>query len=457
MKIVVLHGSPKGERSITRHYIKYLQKHFQEHEFSILPISHEIKTIKSDQEYFRHILDVISAADGVIWASPVYFLNIPGQYKQFIELLFERQVESVFERKYTAVFMSSIHFYDNFAADYLHGICDDLKMRYTGEFLAEMNDFRAPRIRQQLLAFGEYFFYAIRENVPTSIHYMPIAEHSRIYLPSRQDVVPKSREKRLVILHDTPARENNLSRMIDVFTQAMPYVTQTFHLREIGKKGGCLECLEHGCDNDCRYIKPFTQFYEKYLFMADAVIFAGSIKDRYLSASWKLFFDRTFVYGHTPTLAGKPIGFLLSGSLSQIPNLRETLKAYAQLISQSSMVDMVTDEYSSSEQLTAVLQGFAEKFTWTIERNTKLPVNFYGHAGRLIFRDFIHLAHGIFVPDQQYHTVKHFYEFLHPATHMPASKGFRKLLHKLPLPARWRRETVRESTIKGLQRIIEET
>jgi multimeric flavodoxin WrbA len=277
-----------------------------------------------------------------------------------------------------------------------------------------------------------------------------------VYRPVSQEEGPKSRGKKIVLLSDVIEDESNLSRMISMFRQSMPYAVNVFHLREIGMKGGCLECLEHGCDNDCRYLKPFKKFYEQYLFMADAVIFAGTIKDRHLSAIWKLFWDRTFVYGHTPTLAGKPVAYLLSGPLNQLPNLRESLKAYAQLISQSTMVDMVTDEYESSERLTNSLKGLAEKLSWVVEHHAKTPVNFYGHAGRLVFQNFTHQAHGIFVPSQQYHIIRNFYDFSQPVSRKASSFAFLKILQRLSLAKFWKKDTFRESTLKDLQRIVED-
>ena len=456
MKIIVLNGSPKGERSISLQYVKFLQKHFTGHEFHIFHISCQMKTLGKEEGFFQEVLDAVAAADGVLWVSPVYFLGVPGHVKQFIELLFERKAEAVFHEKYTAVLMSSIHFFDNFAADYLHAVCDDLKMAYSGEFLVEMNDLRIPAIQQQLLRFFKYFLRAVQKKLPTNIHYQPLRKHSLVYRMPAPETSPKSRNKRIVLLTDVKKEDCNLTRMIDTFVGAMPYAVNVFDLRRIGKKGGCLECIERGCANDCRYVEPFRKFYEKYLFAADAVVFAGVVKDRHLSALWKLFWDRSFLYGHTPTLAGKPVGFLISGPLQQLPNLRESLKAYAQLISQGTMVDMVSDECESSEQVVQALRGFADKLSWAIEQEAATPVNFYGQAGRLIFENFVHLAHGIFVPDQQYHSIRNFYEFSQPEQRQTPLHLFWKLLHHLPFTKQIKQDAVRESVLKSLQQVVDD-
>jgi len=52
---------------------------------------------------------------------------------------------------------------------------------------------------------------------------------------------------------------------------------------------------------------------------ADIIIMAGSVHDRYLSATWKQFFDRSFFKGHTPGLDGKQIGFVIAGAPASDP------------------------------------------------------------------------------------------------------------------------------------------
>ncbi len=140
MKITVLNGSPKGDTSVTMQYVHYIQKKFPQHELKILNVSHRIKKLERDETAFQEILDEVQSADGVLWASPVYFLLVPSQYKRFIELISERGAEAVFEHKYTAALTTSIHFYDHTAHNYIHAVCDDLGMKYVGSFSADMRD-----------------------------------------------------------------------------------------------------------------------------------------------------------------------------------------------------------------------------------------------------------------------------------------------------------------------------
>jgi len=75
----------------------------------------------------------------------------------------------------------------------------------------------------------------------------------------------------------------------------------------------------------------FADILKKKLLPADVIIYAGTLKDRYLSSAWKRFFDRGFAHGHRPILRGRPFGYLISGPLRQLPDLRQILEAIPQL------------------------------------------------------------------------------------------------------------------------------
>ena len=87
---------------------------------------------------------------------------------------------------------------------------------------------------------------------------------------------------------------------------------------------------------------------------ADILILAGSVQDRYLSSRWKVFFDRGFFMNHVPVFAGKQIGWLVSGPLMQLANLRQILEGHIEC-QQANLAGIVTDECGSSEELDRLL------------------------------------------------------------------------------------------------------
>jgi hypothetical protein len=116
-----------------------------------------------------------------------------------------------------------------------------------------------------------------------------------------------------------------------------------------------------GCCFGARRERLRRQAYGK-LMAADILILAGSVQDRYLSARWKIFFDRGFFMNHVPLFAGKQIGCLVSGPLAQLANLRQILEAYFEC-QQANFVGIVTDECVSSEELDRLLDGLAGRLS----------------------------------------------------------------------------------------------
>ena len=386
MKITVLNGSPKGKTSVTMQYVHYIQREFPQHELKILNISQRMKKIERDTQAFHEILDEVRSSDGVLWASPVYFFLVPANYKRFIELISERNVETVFADKHTAFLTTSIHFFDHTAHNYVHAVCDDLDMRYVGSFSADMSDLLKAEERERLRLFAKNFFGAIESNVPTSKSYMPVTRRDFDYIPGEARNTVSVGGKRIVVVTDSQERQVNLVRMIERFKASFSGEIKVINLRDLDIKGSCLGCIQCGYDNQCVYQDDYVDFYNTNLKTADILVCAGTIKDRYLSSRWKMFFDRSFFNGHAPSLIGKQIGFIISGPLSQIPNLRQILEAYAE-IQHANLAGFVTDEYGDSAEIDASLQNLARNLVQFADSGYIRPPTFLGVGGTKLFRD----------------------------------------------------------------------
>ena len=390
MKIVVLNGSPKGDVSVTMQYVHYIQKKFPQHELKIINVSQRIKKLARDEQAFQQVLDDVRSADGVLWASPVYFLLVPSQYKRFIELIAERGAESIFERKYTAALTTSIHFYDHTAHNYLHAVCDDLEMRYVGSFSADMRDLMGEKGRAGLLVFAAELFEAIENQAPTSKSYRPAIWREFEYYPGAAEVKVDAGGKRILIVTDAEAHQTNLLRMIERFKASFAQEIPVVNLNDLDIKGGCLGCLHCGYDNHCAYEgqDDYVEFYNTQIKTADILIFAGAIRDRYLSSRWKMFFDRSFFNGHTPTLSGKQIGCIISGPLSQNQNLRQVLQGWLE-IQPANIAGFVSDEYGDAAYIDGLLQDLARRLVRFAAADYVRPPTFLGVAGIKLFRDEI--------------------------------------------------------------------
>lgn len=140
MRIVVLNGSPKGEVSVTRQYVLYLEKRFPEHRFVVLPVAQRIRELERDAAAFDKVIAEVRSADGVIWAFPLYILLVCSQFKRFIELIDERGAAAAFQGKHAVTFSTSINYFDSNAHTYMRSVCEDLGQRFVGSYSAEMND-----------------------------------------------------------------------------------------------------------------------------------------------------------------------------------------------------------------------------------------------------------------------------------------------------------------------------
>ena len=390
MKIAVLNGSPKGKKSATMHYIHYIQKKYPHHELNIIDISQRINKIEKDEKSFREIIDHIESSDGVLWATPVYVTLVPSQYKRFIELIFERDGKSAFKDKYAAVLVTSIHFFDHTACNYLNAVCDDLGMNYVGSFSPDMYDLMRKKEQKRLVGFAEDFFAAIENRRATSKHFAPIISDPIEYEPKETEHPIDPGEKKILIITDGIQTGTNLIRMVDRFKHSYTRDIEVVALSDIDIKGGCLGCCQCGLDGICAYDGKdgYIDFYNSKVKTADILVFAGEIKDRYLSWKWKQFFDRRFFHTHIPSLVGKQIGFIISGPLSQIPNLRQILDAYSEW-EQAHLVDCITDEYDRSSKIDDLLQNLAVRLVGFADSHYVKPETFLGHGGRKIFRDDI--------------------------------------------------------------------
>ncbi|MCG2768009.1 MAG: hypothetical protein L6435_06440 [Anaerolineae bacterium] len=160
-------------------------------------------------------------------------------------------------------------------------------------------------------------------------------------------------------------------------------------LNDIDIRGACLGCMRCGYDYTCTYQDGFADFYNERVRTADIIVFAGTVKGRYLSSMWKTFYDRAFFWNHTPSLPGKQLGYIISGPLTQNQNLIQILEASSTARQHANHVDIITDECDNSEEIDALLQSFAERLVRFAEEGYVRPQNFLGVGGHTVFRDNI--------------------------------------------------------------------
>jgi multimeric flavodoxin WrbA len=458
MKVTVLNGSPKGTASVTMQYVKYIEKMFPEHDMNIINISQKIKKIERDENYFNEIIDEIESSQAVLWAFPLYVFAVPGQYKRFIELITEKSVQNSFKDKYTAVLTTSIHFFDHTAHNYMNAVCDDLYMKFIGSYSAAMEDLFNETEREKLKTFAGNFFEDVNSSAATPKNYWPILRSEFKYQPSKTTERVDMKNKRVAIVTDSTDPDSNLSSMVKKFMDSFDGDVKLYNLNNVDIKGGCLGCLQCAYDNVCVYEGKdgFIDFY-KQMKDHDAIIFAGTITDRYLSSKWKYFFDRGFFNTHIPVLKDKQLAYIISGPLGQNMNLREMLEGHAQW-QHANVVNYITDEYRDSNELDSQLEKLAGDIIRSADSGYVKPVTFLGVGGMLLFRDAIYgKLRFPFKADHDYFKKNGLYNFPQKDYKTRITNSFLGLLVKIP---NIRREIyhnkMKYEMIKSYKKIVEE-
>ena len=436
MQIVVLNGSPKGEVSVTRQYIVYLENAFPEHQFVVLPVAQRIRELRENASAFAQVIEEVSSADGVIWAFPLYILLVCSQYKRFIELIFEREAAAAFRGKYACTLSTSINFFDSNAHTYMRSICDDLGQKFTGCYSAKMDDICRAEERRRLGLFADDFFSAISNKAECPRLSAALPQQSslpfRTGTPARRTATAG---RKVVILSDAQPRQANLLAMVARLRDSWEGEVQVVNLHDLDIKGGCQGCLRCGAANRCAYTGKdgFIDFYNAILRPADIIVFAGAIVSRQLSWKWREFFDRSFFNTHTPSLVGKQMAFVVSGPLSLLPELRDTYEAWIEM-QLSHLAAFVSDEGADSAVLDRTLEQLAERLVRLSRTGYIKPRTFLGVAGMRIFRDDIwaHLRI-VFRADHKAYKKLGFYDFPQRKILKRAVMGLAWMVTGLPL------------------------
>lgn len=357
MNILVLNGSPKGEYSITLQTVRYLEKLNPEDTFTVLHVGQRIKALEKD---FAPAIAAIEGADVLLFSYPVYTFIAPCQLHRFIELMKEHKVAAC--GKIATQITTSKHFYDVTAHRYVQDNCQDMGIKVVRGLSADMEDLTSVKGQKEAKAFWAHFHWCVENE------YFEACYNKEYIVNHKPVTVPKA----------TTAPENG---DVVIVTDCAP-------------------------DGVCIYNDKFDVFLRDEIQTAQAIIYAFTIKDHSMGSRFKMYDDRQFCNGHRTVTMNMPIGYLISGNLSEEENLRTIVEARSQ-VGGNIPAGVATDESDPDKEIDKLVSSL----TYALENKYIQPANFYGVGGMKIFRDLIYQMRGMMRADHKFFKSHGQYDF----------------------------------------------
>lgn len=395
MKICVLNGSPKGEYSISLQTALYLKKKYPVCQFSVLHVGKKIKAYEKDMS---EALKAINDAEMLLFCYPVYTFIAPYQLHRFIELLKESGTD--LSGKFAAQISTSKHFFDVTAHNYIRENCRDLGLKYIAGLSADMDDLLVDKGRKDAVAFWDYVLFSAGHDLFDS---NDTVEKTTVtaYRPGLPES-PKSESFDTVILTNCEANDDSLQAMMADFQAVYPYKTRVINVAEYPFSGGCLGCFHCAGDGICIYKDGFDSFLRENIQTASAIVFAFTIKDHSMGATFKRYDDRQFCNGHRTVTMGMPMGYIMNGDYDREANLKMIIEGRCE-VGHNFLAGCATDR--------AGIVMLSSRLAYALENRLILPQNFFGIGGMKIFRDLIYLVQGLMKADHRFYKKHGFYDF----------------------------------------------
>ena len=399
MNILVVNGSPKGEYSITLQTIKYLEKHFPQHNFQVLHAGQKIKALERD---FSSAGEALLNADLIIFSYPVYTFIAPYQLHRFIELVKENNIS--LDGKFATQLSTSKHFYDVTAHRYIQDNCCDLNLKYIKGLSADMDDLLTEKGQAQAKDFFRYAIHCVDKN----IHEKPSVTSTPAKKVSVTPIYEQSdkQDGDIVVLTNCEKDDTQLKSMIERFRSTFPIKTRVINIGEYPFKGGCLGCMSCAVSGKCVYKDGFDDYLRNEIQTAQAIVIAFTVKDHSMGASFKLYDDRQFCNGHRTVTMGMPMAYLVSGNYSEEFNLQMIIEGRAQ-VGSNFLAGVATDETDPDTEIDML----SKNLCYALENKYVPPQNFYGIGGMKIFRDLIWLMQGFMKADHKFYKKHGQYDF----------------------------------------------
>ena len=280
----------------------------------------------------------------------------------------------------------------------------DLGMRYIRGLSADMDDLTTKKGQKEALDFFNHLLYQV-ENDIYERNTFTYEEPKKVPVVLSEDT-QTSDNGDIVILTNCEENDEQLKDMITLFAQKSPRKTRVINVREYPFKGGCLGCFRCATSGKCIYKDNFDEFLRGEIQTAESIVFAFTIKDHSMGASFKLYDDRQFCNGHRTVTMGMPIGYIISGNLSKEENLKVIIEGRAN-VGGNYLAGVATDEFDPNREI----ENLAKNIDYALKNSYVPPQNFLGIGGMKIFRDLIWQMQGMMRADHKFYKAHGQYDF----------------------------------------------
>jgi multimeric flavodoxin WrbA len=266
-----------------------------------------------------------------------------------------------------------------------------------------MDDLLKEKGQKEAEAFFHYVLWSVENDSFEGISAISTApKHSPVTVPASEE----EKQGDVVIVTDCEADNHQLQSMINRFRAVLPRKTRVINIREYPLKGGCLGCFNCAITGKCIYKDNFDEFLRGEIQTAQSIVYAFTVRDHSMGARFKMYDDRNFCNGHRTVTIGMPVGYLVSGNLSEEMNLQTIMEARAQ-VGSNFLAGIATDEENPDAQI----DDLARRLCYALENKYVPPQNFYGIGGMKVFRDLIWLMQGMMRADHKFYKSHGQYDF----------------------------------------------
>ncbi len=409
MKVLVINGSPKGEKSVTLQTMLFLEKKHPKLEFVWLHAGQRIKSLERD---FAGAKQMLSDADLIVFCYQVYTFLAPSQLHRFIELIKASGIS--LEGKFATQITTSKHFYDVTAHRYIEDNCRDLGMKVIRGISADMEDLLHPEGRLEARQWFRHVLWAMQndfcENGKTVCAQEDHSSEKNENAGKIAQALTGSETtfehcgftlepdgNPVVIVTDAAESDESLNQMITRFREELGRPSRVVNLRDFPFKGGCIGCFHCAVSGKCIYTDRFDDFLRSEIQTSSAIVYAFTIRDHSMGSLFKMYDDRQFCNGHRTVTMGTPMAYLVSGAYSRETNLQMLLEARAQ-VGGNYLAGVATDETDAE----ASVRRTARELAYALDCGYQQPQNFYGVGGMKIFRDLIFTMQGLMRADHKF-------------------------------------------------------